>query len=162
MVEKNRKQLNQRRKKQGKGEISEPDHELYLGRSQLLPLLLLAVAAVFAYSMISTGSTDGLFWVTFVMYILLSLYFYFLKRPYLKLSNNEIATRKWGRERRVKWSQVEKITAQSGHVVISITDERNDWFFSRMLNRFKTDEMAAYLEKMAVKHQIPFENKGYR
>lgn len=161
MVEKNRKQLNEKREKQGKGRIgmSHSDYDLYRGRSQVLPLFLLTVALFFAFSSFSWGGTDALFWVTFASYILLSLYFYFFKRPYLKIGKSYIATRKWGREIQVNWSEVNKITYSPGNLIISVKGQRTDWFFSRTLNRYETEEMAEKLEKLAEQHRISFEKK---
>ncbi len=161
MVEKNRKELDKKRERQGKGKIgmSHPDYDLYQGRSQVLPLFLLSVAAFFAFSSFRWGNIDGLFWFTLIAYILLSLYFYFIKRPYLKIGKSFIATNRWGREVSVPLKNIKKVTYSPGNLIIKIEGQRTDWFFSRVLNRFNTEEMAEKLEKLALQHQIPFEKQ---
>lgn len=123
----------------------------------VLPLFLLSVAAVFTYSTVRFSEADGLFWFTVISYILLSLYFFFLKRPYLRIGSSEVATRKWGRERVAKFSDLEKIRVQPGTVSIVVRGEKSEWVFSRSLNLFKTDRMAERLEQLAKKHRVPFE-----
>ena len=111
MVEKNRKELDKKRERQGKGKLgmSHPDYDLYQGRSQVLPLFLLSVAAFFAFSSFRWGNIDGLFWFTLIAYIVLSLYFYFIKRPYLKIGKSFIATNRWGREVSVPLKNIKKV-----------------------------------------------------
>ena len=158
MIEKNRKQLNERRKKQGMGEVTAGGMiNVFKGRSYILPLFLLSVAALFGYVNIRAGMTDTLFWITISSYLLLSIYFFFVRRPYFKIAGSEIAMRKMGRERRAKLSDIQKISVNRGTVIISIQGEKMEWFFSKGLQQFRTKEMAEALEAIAEKRKIPFD-----
>lgn len=158
MVEKNRKQLNEKRKKQGLGQVTGAGAEqVFKGRSVLLPIFLLSVATLFGYVNIYAGTTDTLFWITISLYILLSLYFFFVRRPYLKIIGNEIAMRKMGRERRANLTDIKKIAINRGTIMITIKGERMEWFFSRGMQLFQTSKMAEVLETIAEKRNIPLE-----
>jgi len=158
MVARNRAELNQRREKQGLGKVTSTGTELtFKGRSYLFPFVLLVIASLYGFINISAGDTNTLFWVTIALYLLLCLYFFFIRRPYLKFIGNEIMTRKLGRERTANLADIEKIVFQRGTVVITIKDERTEWFFSRGMQLFQTNKMADHLEKIAQKRNIPFE-----
>lgn len=158
MVEKNRKKLNEQRKKQGKKEITSVDSDvaIFKGRNIIFPLFLFFAGLFFGVRMYQIGDTDTLYWLTVGSYILLSFYFYFLRRPYLKVTNDAIATSKWGRERTVTFSNIKKMTYSDQHVSIAFAEGR-DWFFSKTLNRYDTEEMTKALLPICQKYGIDIE-----
>lgn len=103
------------------------------------------------------GQQDTLYWVTVVSYFILALYFFFLKRPYLKVGKSQISTRKLGREKITPASDVEKITIQPGYIIITIKGKRSQMVFSRLFNRYDLKAMGAGLKEFAHKHTIAYE-----
>lgn len=161
MVEKNRKKVNDQRKKQGQKEkigssSAEGSRIEYYGRSLIISFILLTISVVFGLSMMLTGNTDGLYWFTVISYAVLSAYFYFLKRPYLGIGKNQLFTRRMGVIRHQDAEDIAQITHRNGVVNIKFKGKQPDWRFSRRINRFDTDAMAGQLDKFAAKFSIPF------
>ncbi|MBT2763108.1 hypothetical protein [Paenibacillus sp. ISL-20] len=165
-VNKNMSQLNKQRKKQGltSYQVSAvtDKHDVFKGRKYVLPLVLVALAGVYALLGTATseaagGSNDVLNWVGVSLYILLALMI-FLRKPYLKIERASVSTMKFNRERRLAVSDIEKIKLASGSVVIQGKGKAGNWVFSRMMNLYDTKAMGERLEKFAKTHQIPVEH----
>lgn len=159
MVEKNRKQLNTQRARQGKGQISavKPNFDIFHGRNMFISFLFLSVSLTFIMFFSQTSQTDTLFWVTVICYFLLALYFFFVKRPYIKVEKSEIAIRRLGREKITPASEIEKIKIQPGYVIITFKGKRSSIIFSRFFNRYDIKKMAPKLKEFSDKHAIPYE-----
>lgn len=160
MVDKNTSNINKQRKKQGKPTIrtGESPYEEFKGRSIWLPLFLIIVALLFFFSYGRTEERDGLFWITIVMYFLLAFY-YFMRRPFIRVAGNYVSTRKLGREVFLKPSEIEGIIVDSSTVMISVKGKKNKWTFSRSLQRFPTREIGKALTDFAAKHGLAVLNK---
>lgn len=158
MVNKNKKVVNNTRSKAGKKKIDTvetPDFDEYKGRSIFFPILFMSISLMFLFVFDQT-ETGVLYWVTIVSYFLLSLYFFFLKRPYLRVSKAQISTRKFGRDRPVPAAEIEKITIQSAYILIKIKGKKNPLMFSKLINRFDLTAMASRLKEFAAQHSISY------
>ncbi|ANY71637.1 hypothetical protein BBD41_03035 [Paenibacillus ihbetae] len=165
-VSKNLQQLNKKRKKQGmstyQGSAISDQMDVFKGRKYVLPIVLLALAALYALLGSATAKTTGqsndvLNWVGVGLYILLALMI-FLRKPYLKIERSSVSTMKFNRERRLSASEIEKIKIASGSVVIQGKGKAGNWVFSRMINLYDTQAMGERLEEFAKAHHIPVEH----
>jgi hypothetical protein len=156
MVERNSRQLNKKREKTGQRPLATGAEMVkFQGKSIYLPLLLISVSVLFFLFYGQAGERDGLFWFTVISYALLGLYFFFLRKPYLKVGRSEIASRRWGREKFVKAQDIEQIYIQPNEIIITIRGERNSWVFSRFVNFFDISAMAEALKDFARRHAVP-------
>ncbi|AJY77071.1 hypothetical protein [Paenibacillus beijingensis] len=158
-VRRNTAQMNQKRKKQGLGQLV-PDSEKvdrFRGRNYIFPIVLLLIIAVYAF--LSTGSTQnvGTTWTTIGLYLLLALMFY-LRRPYLAVGADYVQTRRMFGDRRLQPANIKAISVQPGYVVIQPVKGAN-WVFSRLLYRYPVDEMKERLSSFAKLHNITFEER---
>lgn len=164
MVERNSKQLNKKRKKEGKQAISAPAQQVdrFQGRSYIVPtlLLLLVILFIIIYQPWSTANNEspGLMWVTVGCYALLAL-FYYMRKPYLSVAKDYLETRRFSGYRRLKPAEIRKIVLQPGYVVIE-TVKGGNWVFSRLMNRFPIERMGERLQAFASVHHIEFEQKS--
>ncbi|MFC5531886.1 hypothetical protein [Cohnella yongneupensis] len=164
MVQKNAKQVNKRRKKNGKKSISEsssPQVDKFKGRNYVVPILLVMLIALYV-TLAKPWSEDfltdpTLFWVTIGCYMLLAL-FYFMRRPYLSVTRDMLETRKFTGYKQLRPTDVRKISIQPGYVVIE-TIKGGNWVFSKLMNRFPIERMTERLKIYADLHHVEWEQK---
>ncbi|CAM3521848.1 hypothetical protein [Marinicrinis lubricantis] len=160
MVEKNTKDLNQKRKKTGRPQLSnsEDGYVTFKGRSIVLPSLLLGVAVLFFLSYSRVAEKDGMFWFTISMYALLAVFYYF-RRPYLNVARNYISTRRMGREIFLKPSEIEAITVSKTNISIALKGKKSKWGFSATWNLYPIEQMDGALKEFAAKNSIAYVNE---
>lgn len=165
-VSKNMSQLNKQRKKQGltsyQGTAVSDNNDVFKGRKYVLPLVLVALAGVYALvgsaaSAASGDSNNTLNLVGVGLYILLAVMIFF-RKPYLKVERAAVSTMKFNRERRLAASDIEKIKIATGSVVIQGKGKAGNWVFSRMMNLYDTKAMGERMEEFAKAHSIPVEH----
>lgn len=120
----------------------------------MLPIFCTAVVIMFVMFFGQMQEKDFIYWLTIISYSFLAIYFFFLKRPYLKVGKDTVATRKLGKERVVDAQDLEYITIQPGYVIIKVKDKRSHWMFGRMFNLFDTKEMAIRLQEFAKQNDV--------
>ena len=163
MVEKNRKQINKRRKKEGKGGINKANSQVdrFKGRNYVVPILLLML--IILYITLSQPWSDRfmqdptMFWLTVGAYVLLGV-FYYMRRPYLAVTRDTLETRRFTGYKTLRPTEIRKITVQPGYIVIESVKGAN-WVFSRLMNRYPLDRMAERLKTFAELHKIEWEVK---
>lgn len=157
MVQRNTKQINKRRKKEGKQMIGSAQAERFRGRSYLLPLFLVLMAALFVVVSRPWEVEPGaLFWWTVAAYLALAL-FYFLRRPYLAVGRDTLETRRFTGYKTLKASQIRKIILLPGYVIVeSVNGSR--WVFSRVMNLYPIGPMSERLRKFAQDNRIDVES----
>lgn len=164
-VSKNMQQLNKQRKKQGlssyQGSAISDNSDVFKGRKYVLPIVLLALAGLYALLGSATatatgGSNNALNWIGVSLYVLLALMI-FLRKPYLKIERASVSTMKFNRERRMAATEIEKIKLAQGSVVIQGKGKAGNWVFSRLINLYDTNAMGERLEEFAKAHHIPVE-----
>ncbi|WP_211747868.1 hypothetical protein [Paenibacillus sp. Marseille-Q4541] len=160
-VKRNQQKTNKDRKKQGKPIVgsSMENEDIFKGRAFIFPFILVVLAFMFlTLSGLTKDGVAGFDWVVFVLYIGLAV-MYFFRRPYLKVGKKRIKTIKLSRERSLGVEDIKRIVVDKGSVIIEHNGKGGNWAFSRLLNLYDTDAMAARLITFAQSHQIPVEDK---
>lgn len=157
-VGRNAKAINKQRQRFGKPPLGSkatpvPNKDIFKGRSIILPLLLLCIAIFFAMVNGQIGEQDALYWITLVLYAFMALYFFF-RRPYLRVMNSQLSTRRLGSEKIISASEIDHIECQPGYCTIVMKNKRTRWVFSRTINFYNTELMAKRLREFAAQHQI--------
>jgi len=157
MIYRNQKKVNDFRKRAGKSRVgSSENYDIYKGRSILLPILFIGIGIFYGILYYPIQSSEALYWITFIAYILLGVWFWALRKPYLKVGKSEVATRRWGRENVVSAKDIEFIQVQNKNIVIKLRKNDKLWVFSKLVNLFNVDEMAVRLKDFALKNQVKF------
>jgi hypothetical protein len=156
-VERNTKKVNLQRKRIGASPISQTTKkdEKQKGRSWMLSLFLVLIGCFY---MVTFWDVDrnGLYWVTVIMYFILALIVFYLRRPFLGIGKSSLTTRKFAGLRVKKAEEISKIEIQPGIIIIEFNDSSSKWVFSRLINRYNLTEMADELQEFASKNKINF------
>jgi hypothetical protein len=155
MVRKNTKAANKNRLKQGIPPIKDRDQpEVYKGRSTLLTLLCLAVFLFLIFTA-PQAARDNMSLFTMASYLFLGLFVYFVRRPYLKVNKASLSKRGFIKEYILDAENISQITVKPGYVFIEQKGKQR-WVYSRLLNRFNVDVMAAKLKSFSEQNQVSF------
>lgn len=160
-VRKNMSVVNKQRKKQGNGQIvfNAEKSEKIVGRNYIAPIMLILFIGMYVFLM--SGSSefkmDTMFWVTIGCYILLATLFFF-RRPYITIGKDYVQSRRLTGDKRIPVSGIKGIVAQKGYVIVE-QHKGGNWMFSKLTNRFPTDEIAEKLQAFAQANGIPFQQK---
>jgi hypothetical protein len=155
MVRKNTKAANKNRLKQGIPLISDRDQpQVFKGRSTLLTLLCLVV---FLFLMVTSpqAGQDNMSLFTMASYFLLGLFVYFVRRPYLKVNKASLSKRGFIKEYILYAENIKQIIVKPGYVFVEQKGKQR-WVYSKFLNRFKVDEMAAKLKSFSEQNHVTF------
>ncbi|GGD63946.1 hypothetical protein [Paenibacillus nasutitermitis] len=164
-IQKNQSQLNKQRKKQGKAPLvasksaSNPVYT-YKGRSILMPAFLLVFTAGYTGISLTGGAykqAGSMFWITIACYVFLALLF-MLRRPYLSIGKDFVRSRRFTGDRTLFLSSIKGISVQKGSIIIE-QPKGGNWIFTRLFNRYPTDEMTERLRAFAAANDIPFAEK---
>ncbi|KUP23607.1 hypothetical protein [Paenibacillus sp. DMB5] len=163
MVQRNTKQVNKQRKKQGKETIyasksssAAGSSDVFKGRNIVFPVVLLLLGIMFwVVGSIDEARGQGILanWLGVVLYFLLAALIFF-RRPFLKVERARVSTIKYNRERWLQASEIEKIILSRSMVALKYKGKRKQWVFSRFLNRYDTAAMGARLEQFAKANNI--------
>ncbi|WEK55816.1 MAG: hypothetical protein P0Y55_07155 [Candidatus Cohnella colombiensis] len=166
MVLKNSKQINKRRKKEGKQSLSKSSPakvaDRFQGRSYIVPTIL--ILFIVLYVLLAQPWSDAfmpnrtLFWATVGAYLVLAL-FYFMRRPYLSVTRDTLETRKLTGYKTLRPGEIRKFVIQPGYVIVESVKGTN-WVFSRVMNRYPIDRMAERLKVYADLHHVEWEVKS--
>ncbi|MFD0958940.1 hypothetical protein [Paenibacillus chungangensis] len=160
-VRKNMSHLNKQQKKQGKGGtvIGSEQKERFVGRNYMAPVMLLLFVTLYCVVMWNDPKFEAttMFWVTVVLYIGLAALFYF-RKPYLTIGKDYVQTRRFTGDKMLQASGIKQIAVQRGAIMITPVKGAN-WTFTKLINRYPTDEMAGKMKEFAAKHNIPFSEK---
>lgn len=157
MVEKNRKQLNERKMKQGDTPLNEtPDgSKIFKGRSWIFPLVLASAGILFAFTIPQGSSSDALYIITIALYFLLALFHYYVRRPFLKIGKKYISWRTYRGEKFYAPSDIEAIFISDRQVQVFLKGGKASKTFSRLYHLFPMDKLSESLRAFAHQHQIP-------
>jgi hypothetical protein len=159
MVEKNRLQANNLRKKRGKEAIGNSEKETmvqFKGRNWFLPALFVLFSIVYLYIFRQQSDIDTTnYWMTSVLYFLFGLFLFFFRRPVLKIGRDQLASRRFTGMKYVAASDIDNIAIVQGAVVIQMKRKRERWMFNRMFQRMNLDEVSDKLREFAHRHRIP-------
>lgn len=160
-VQRNAQSVNRLRQKQGGKTIPRAgasEEVWFKGRNYFIPFLLVVFAFFLAFVFWGLPGDRTLYWITVGSYLLLALLI-FLKRPYLRVGKHFISTRRFAVDKRLEPAEIKMITVMPGYVIIERRSRRMNWVFSRLVNRYDTDSMAARLKEFAQLHSIPYEER---
>jgi hypothetical protein len=158
MVRKNAKQANKLRARQGKDRIVSGSGDSVMvikGRSWFLPAFLIAVSLFFMISFRNVYQQDTVYWLTVALYFLMGIFIFFVRRPYLKIGRNSLATRRFSGEKTISAEEVADIGFLPGSIVIQLKGKREKWVFSRIFQRFNMTLMEQELRNFAKRHHVP-------
>jgi hypothetical protein len=157
-IEKNKKQVNEQRKKRGQDGVTESKTEVrFVGRSWLLPLFLLGM--LIWYLMLFIGEKGFMYWLTVVGYSVLILFLFFVKRPFLVVGKDFVESRRFGGVVRVTTDEIEKILIANDSVSIYFNVKRPSWMFTSLFQRMNIPLMREKLQAFCETNQIPCEEK---
>lgn len=158
MVEKNSKELNQKRKKMGQSPISVSNLEqmdVFKGRSWFLPTLLVACSLFFAIVSVALYESQTLYWVTVIGYLVLGV-MYFLRRPYIKIGKKQLSTRRMGVDKVFGADEIESISAAPGSIAIQIKGKKTRWVLSKFQNLYDIPAIATRLKTFAEQNGVAY------
>ncbi|RJX37746.1 hypothetical protein D3P09_22530 [Paenibacillus pinisoli] len=160
-VRKNMGKINKDRKKHGGSPVvfNAEKKDRYAGRNYVFPILLLVFVALYSFVMQGDPNFEAttMYWVTVACYIILAALFFF-RKPYLTIGKDYVQSRRMTGDKRLNVADIKGIRVQDGYVTI-MPQRGASWTYSRLLNRFKTEEMAAKLKAFAATHNIEFNEK---
>lgn len=160
-VRKNMSKINKDRKKHGGPQVvlNAEKKDRYSGRNYVFPILLIVFVGLYSFVMQGDPKFEAtsMYWVTLACYIILAALF-FLRKPYLTIGKDYVQSRRFTGDKRLNVSDIKGIRVQDGYVTI-MPQKGASWTYSRLLNRFKTDEMAEKLKTFASTHGIEFDEK---
>ena len=91
--------------------------------------------------------------------MVVGLFVYFIRRPYLKVSKTSLSKRGFARELVLGADNINEIVYAPGQVVIHLKGKSPRWVYNRTLNRFDVAAMAGRLKKFAEQNQVAFVDK---
>lgn len=160
-VRKNMTVVNKKRKKQGNGQIvfNADKSEKIVGRNFIAPILLILFIGMYVILMSSSTSfkMDTMFWITVGCYVLLATLFFF-RRPYITIGKDFIQSRRLTGDKRMPVASIKGFSMQKGYVIVELHKGGN-WVFSKLTNRFPTDEIGEKLKVFAHANGLAFQQK---
>lgn len=160
-VRKNMSVVNKQRKKQGNGQIvfNADKSEKIVGRNFIAPILLILFIGMYVILMQSSTEfkMDMMFWITVGCYILLAVLFFF-RRPYITIGKDFVQSRRLTGDKRIPASAIKGIIVQKGYVIVE-QQKGGNWVFSKLTNRFPTEELGEKLKVFAQANNIAFQQK---
>lgn len=165
MVRKNTKVTNVQRKKSGQGLISSDSSsadqaKTFRGRSWVLPMLLVATGVFCFIAFRGQAATDNLYWVTGASYIFLAFLMFWARRPFLRIGEHAITSRRFGGDRSLKADDIQEIAVNKDSIVISMKGKSARWAFSRIYHQFPVEETRPHLVAFAQRHGIALQQEA--
>ncbi len=155
MVEKNQKKIGDQRKKRGLSNIKSSDGSLKIkGRSWIFPGVLALVGIFFALTG-STGSMSSLLYqITIGLYLLLALYHFFVRRPHLTISKNQLSWRTYTGEKIAQASDIMSISISHREAIIALKDLKTRKSFSKFVHLYPMNELNEALQSFATANRV--------
>lgn len=155
MVEKNSKRLNADRQRHGQAGIGAAPDAPIRGRSWVFPLILATAGLLFAFTMPQESANDTLYQITIGLYLLLALFHYFVRRPYLKVGKQQLTWRTYAGERSVPAGEIAGIDISDNRSVVHLKDGKTKRAFSKVYHLYPMDRINNALQSFASAHRIP-------
>lgn len=160
-VRKNMSEVNKKRKKQGNGKmvLNGEKSDKIVGRNFIAPILLILFIGVYVVLMQNSPGfqMDTMFWITVGCYILLAMVFFF-RRPYITIGKDYVQTRRMTGDKKLAAAAIKGIVVQKGYVIVEQQKGAN-WVFSKLTNRYPTEEIGEKLKQFAQTNGIAFQQK---
>ncbi|PZE21834.1 hypothetical protein [Paenibacillus xerothermodurans] len=162
MVQKNTKTINKSRKKHGRPLLSETVSDASVtikGRSWTLPIFLIAVGIFCFVALRGTQQDATLYWLTGGSYILLGLFIFWVRRPFLQIGKNFLITRRFTGNKRVEAADIQEISIGRDSALISLRGKGGNWVFSRFYHRMDIHALAERLKEFAERNSVTFKSE---
>ncbi|WP_248925577.1 hypothetical protein [Paenibacillus hamazuiensis] len=162
MVQKNTKHLNKQRVKVGKKPLSGASSDegvTIRGRSWFFPVILIAVGIFCFISFRGLAQQDNMYWITGGCYILLGIFTYLVRRPYLKIGKKELSTRRFSGVRTLEAADIKQITLMKNAFIIEGKQKNARWIFSQFYHLMDMGQAAAQLREFAKTHAVPLKDE---
>lgn len=165
MIEKNQKNVNVARKKQGVATIQDTmkvrDADFVIkGRSWMFPSILVLFALMFfftsPYGEVERNST---FWFTGFSYIGLGILMYLIRRPVIRVSKSYITVRRFSGDKLIEPKDIEEMTLNNGHIIIVLKNKKK-FMYTRFQHRFPMDTLNGKLRDFAVNHKVTLKDEA--
>ena len=157
MVEKNQKNMNKTRGKAGQAPnstIAKDGTEQFRGRSWVFPLILASAGLLFGLTVPPEGTNNILYQITVGLYMLLALFHFLIRRPFLKVGKGEISWRTYGGDRVVKAEDIADIQIGESRSIVRLKDGKTKRAFSKVYHMYPMQHVNAALTKFATTHHI--------
>lgn len=160
MVERNTKTMNRLRSKSGQAPIgAKAGEEPIRGRSWVFPLVLASAGLLFGFT-VPPEANGVLYQITVALYLLLALYHFFLRRPFLKVTKQDLSWRTYSGERIVKAGEIKSIVIGERKSVVQLKDGKTQRSFSKIYHLYPMDQVNKALSSFAAAHGIPVNQQG--
>ena len=164
-VRKNMEQANKTRKKQGSNLINTSSGNAasnglrFAGRNFIVPSLLIIFIAGYCFLMLTAPNyePETMFWVTIGCYVILAMLFFF-RKPYLTIGKDFVQSRRFTGDKRMPAADIKEIRVHKDYVAV-MPQKGSAWTFSRVMNRFPTEEMSKELVTFAQRNNINLVNQ---
>lgn len=126
----------------------------------MAPILLVVFVlffSTFQLTVVPDYKPNAMFWVTLSLYIGLAVLLYY-RKPYFTIGKDYVQSRRFRGDKRLAATAIKGFRFQNGYVTV-IPQKGAPWTFSRMLNRYDTNEMTQKVKVFAGTHNITFEEK---
>ncbi|MCI3922550.1 hypothetical protein MO973_20165 [Paenibacillus sp. TRM 82003] len=160
MVEKNRKRLNVERQRSGQSAIGSETDAPIKGRSWVFPLLLATAGLLFAFTMPEASGDNILYQITVGLYLLLALFHYLVRRPYLKVSKGKLTWRVYSGDRTVPAGEIAGIDISDHKSVVRLKDGKTKRSFSKVYHLYPMDRINEALRSFANANHIPINGQA--
>lgn len=157
MVSKNSKTVNKQRKKYGKEAIAEPGKDIgktFKGRSWIFPAFLIAFGFVYLLFFRGLYEKDSTSLLIAVMYILLGLFMYWVRRPVLQIGKTKLSSRRFSGDKEVGPSDIERIVLTPSAIMIQLKAKQSRWVFTKSTQWFPVAEASAKLREFASHNHV--------
>lgn len=163
MVERNSKKINKDRRKKGGQQLASSDGTVRIvGRSWVFPLVLASAGLLFGLTLPPEGTSGILYQVTIGLYILLALFHFFVRRPYIKINKQQLIWRTYTGEKLAAAGDVAYVQISDKRSVVALKDGKTRRTFSRLYHLYPMGQLNSALRQFASAHHVPIiaENKG--
>lgn len=165
MVNKNQKNANKIRKKQGQTTIQETmkvkeSEQIYKGRSWMLPSVLVLLAVLYFISdPYGEAANNKYYWLLGLSYAGLGALIFLINRPVIKISKTFLTVRRFSGIKMLEPKDIEEITVNKGHAAIRLKVKNRRYIYTKFQHRFNMNELNAGLKEYAIQHKIKLQNE---
>ncbi len=155
MIEKNRKEANARRQKSGHNSIGTVSENLKIkGRSWIFPLILIFIGTLFGFTSVASSTSDLLSQITVGLYLLLAIFHYFIRRPYVVIGKQQLSWRTYTGEKKVEAVTIESIIVTKTQAIVKLNDGKTKKSFNKLYQLYPIADLSAALKQFATFNKI--------
>lgn len=157
MVEKNKKTINAKRKKDGLAPVSAKGKEVkqsFKGMNWMLPFFLIIITILNIVMFIQQDAMTRGNLITFLVYLLLAVLLLFMNRPTLAIGRTSITSRRFASFQTASASDIEEIHLMKNAVIIRLKTKKKRWVYTKVTHWFPIANVSVRLREFATDNQI--------